>query len=243
MKHIVSFSGGKDSTAMLLKMLEDNWTIDEIIFADTGKDFPQMLKHIDKVDKYIQDKYGMKIIRLTSEKSFDYYMFDHEKTKGRNKGKKGYGWATMFCRWCTSNLKNKVINDYLKKYKEEGYTEYIGIAFDEPKRIKDKRYPLVEYEMTEADCLKYCYDKGFYWDGLYEHFDRLSCWCCPLKNLKELKILYTYYPELWQELKEMDKKSYNQFRADYSVEQLEEKFEAEKWYEELENERKMEGES
>lgn len=162
MKHIVSFSGGKDSTAMLLKMLEDNWTIDEIIFADTGKDFPQMLKHIDKVDKYIQDKYGMKIIRLTSEKSFDYYMFDHEKTKGKNKGKKGYGWATMFCRWCTSNLKNKVINDYLKKYKEEGYTEYIGIAFDEPKRIKDKRYPLVEYEMTEADCLKYCYDKGFH---------------------------------------------------------------------------------
>ena len=227
MKHIVSFSGGKDSTAMLLKMLEDNWTIDEIIFADTGKDFPQMLKHIDKVDKYIQDKYGMKIIRLTSEKSFDYYMFDHEKTKGKNKGKKGYGWATMFCRWCTSNLKNKVINDYLKKYKEEGYTEYIGIAFDEPKRIKDKRYPLVEYEMTEADCLKYCCDKGFHWDGLYEHFDRLSCWCCPLKNLKELKILYTYYPELWQELKEMDKKSYNQFRADYSVEQLEEKFKKE----------------
>lgn len=34
MKHIVSFSGGKDSTAMLLKMLEDNYEIDEIIFCD-----------------------------------------------------------------------------------------------------------------------------------------------------------------------------------------------------------------
>ena len=34
--------------------------------------------------------------------------------------------------------------------------------------------------------IKYCYEKGFYWDGLYEHFDRLSCWGCPLKNLKEL---------------------------------------------------------
>lgn len=45
-----------------------------------------------------------------------------------------------------------------------------------------------------------------------------------MKNLKELKILYKYYPKLWQELKEMDRKSYNQFRADYSVEQLEEKF-------------------
>ena len=57
--------------------------------------------------------------------------------------------------------------------------------------------------------------------------DRLSCWCCPLKNLKELKILYKFYPELWQELKAMDKKSYNQFRADYSVEQLEQKFKKE----------------
>lgn len=48
-------------------------------------------------------------------------MFEHEKTRGKNKGKKGYGWATIFCRWCTSNLKNRVIDNYLKKYKDEGY--------------------------------------------------------------------------------------------------------------------------
>ena len=155
-------------------------------------------------------------------------MFEHEKTRGKNKGKKGYGWATMHCRWCTTLLKNKVIDNYLKQYEQEGYIEYIGIAYDEPKRIKDKKYPLVEWKMTEADCLKYCYNKGFTWNGLYEHFDRLSCWCCPLKKLKELKILYKYYPDLWQELKEMDKKSYNQFRADYSVEALETKFKNER---------------
>lgn len=202
----------------------------KLFFADTGKDFPQMIEHINLVDKYIQEKYNMKITRIKAEKSFDYYMFEHEKTKGKNKGKKGYGWATMLCRWCTSNLKNRVIDNYLKRYKEEGYTEYIGIAYDEPKRIKDKRYPLVEYEMTEADCLQYCYEKGFNWDGLYEHFDRVSCWCCPLKNLKELKILYTHYPELWKKLKEMDKKSYNQFRADYSVEELEKKFKIDEYF-------------
>ena len=37
MKHIVNFSGGKDSTAMLLKMIEKDMPIDEIIFCDTGK--------------------------------------------------------------------------------------------------------------------------------------------------------------------------------------------------------------
>lgn len=224
MKHIVSFSGGKDSTAMLLRMLEENIPVDEILFCDTGKDFPDMLFHIEKVDEYIKKNYNKSITKLKDEKSFDYYMFEHEKTRGKNKGKKGYGWATMKCRWCTTILKNNVIHRYLSNYKDEGYEEYIGIAYDEQERIKNKNYPLVDWKMTEKDCLEYCYNKGFDWNGLYEHFDRLSCWCCPLKNLKELKILYKYYPELWQELKEMDKKSYNKFKYNYSVEDLDKKF-------------------
>ena len=197
--------------------------VDEIIYCDTYKEFPQMYNHIEKVRKYIKEKYNKEITTLKAEKDFDYYMFEHEKTRGKNKGKRGYGWSTMLCRWCTSNLKTNVINKYLKAKNEE-YTEYIGIACDEPKRIKDKCYPLIDWGMTEKDCLHYCYERGFDWDGLYEHFDRVSCWCCPLKNLKELKTLYTHYPELWEELKEMDKKSYNQFRKDYSVKELEEKF-------------------
>ena len=63
--------------------------------------------------------------------------------------------------------------------------------------------------------------------GLYKHFDRLSCWCCPLKNQKELKILYQYYPELWKQLKEMDEKAYNKFKSNYTVLELEEKFKKE----------------
>ncbi len=237
MKHIVSFSGGKDSTAMLLKMLEDNWKIDEIIFCDTGKEFPDMYEHIRQVQNYIVRNYGKEIVTIQSRKSFDYYMFDHIKTRGKNKGKKGYGWAIKFgkkgIRWCTSYLKESLMDRYLKqKYGKGNYTEYIGIAYDEPGRVKDKRYPLIEYEMTEAECLQFCYDRGFTWNGLYEKFDRVSCWCCPFKRLKELKVLYLEFPELWQKLKEMDKKAYNQFRVDYSVEQLEEKLKKEGDYNE-----------
>ena len=35
-KKIVSFSGGKDSTAMLLRLLEENYQVDDIVFFDTG---------------------------------------------------------------------------------------------------------------------------------------------------------------------------------------------------------------
>lgn len=53
MNHIVQFSGGKDSTAMLLMMLEKYMQVDDIIFCDTGKEFPEMYEHINKVREYI----------------------------------------------------------------------------------------------------------------------------------------------------------------------------------------------
>ena len=48
MMNIVSFSGGKDSTAMLLMMIEKGMKIDKVIFCDTGAEFPQMYEHIKK---------------------------------------------------------------------------------------------------------------------------------------------------------------------------------------------------
>ena len=66
--------------------------------------------------------------------------------------------------------------------------------------------------------------RGYDWEGLYTHFDRVSCWCCPLKNQRELYMLYTFYPDLWAELKDMDNKSIDRFKNDYSVQDLENKF-------------------
>lgn len=232
MKHILSFSGGKDSTAMLLMMLEreresnfQQYPIDEIIFCDTGKEFPALYRHIDKIEEYI----NRPITRLKPDKTFDYWMFDHEKTKGKHIGKKGYGWPDMRARWCTAYFKREILNKHLKaKYKND-YKEYVGIAYDEFKRYEKtqnghKLYPLVEWKVTEGMALKYCYDKGFDWEGLYEHFYRVSCWCCPLKNQRELYMLYSFYPELWAELKDMDNRSWNQFHRNRSVQDFEDMF-------------------
>lgn len=228
MKHIVNLSGGKDSTAMLLMMLERGMPVDYIVFADTGKDFPQMLDHLDKLASYIKMHFpnAPAFTRLRSEKTFDYLMFDIVKTRGKNKGKCGYGWASMLARWCTSTLKTNVIDKFVASLGDD-YTQYIGIAVDEPKRLRENphmRYPLAEWNITEAAALQYCYERGFYWSGLYAHFDRVSCWCCPLKNLRELKTLWKHYPELWAELRHMDERAFNCFRADYTVAQLEERF-------------------
>lgn len=82
-------------------------------------------------------------------------------------------------------------------------------------------------EMTEKDCLKYCYDKGLDWNGLYEKLERVNCWCCPLKNLKELRVLYREFPEYWEILKEWDSRTYRKFLRNYAALELEEKFKKE----------------
>lgn len=140
MKNIVSFSGGKDSTAMLLMMLEKGIKIDEIIFCDTGKEFDELYAHVDKIESYI----GRKITRLKSEHSYEHFLYDKDIIKGPNKGNRGYGWTRINNRWCTKELKYSLINKHLKQYTEQ-YTQYIGIAYDEPKRIKNVSgfiYPL-----------------------------------------------------------------------------------------------------
>lgn len=205
-----------------------------LFFLDTGLEFPQMEKHIEKVEKYI----CRKITKLKSQKSFEYYMFEHERIRGKNKGKKGYSWPYLFSRWCTTKLKTEVSNRYLKQnYNPKEVILYQGIAVDEPKRLKSNaknalgseiRYPLAEWNMTEKDALNYCKDKGFDWGGLYEKFDRVSCWCCPLQSLKSLRVLYNDFPELWQKLKDWDSRTYLPFKLRYSLEELEHKFNNEK---------------
>ena len=224
MKHIVQFSGGKDSTAMLLMMIEKGMQIDEIIFCDTGKEFPAMYEHIKEVERYT----GRKITTLKAPKSFDYYFCEHVKTKGKNQGHKGYGWASAQMRWCTSRLKIDVTRKYLSQLKEP-YTLYLGIAYDEPKRHENRaenmEHPLYDWKITEKQALSYCYERGFTWGGTYEIFSRVSCWCCPLQPLDELRKLRKFYPELWEELRQMDLRQQGcKFKADYTVEDLEERF-------------------
>ena len=85
-------------------------------------------------------------------------------------------------------------------------------------------YPLVEWGMTEQDCLDYCYARGYDWGGLYQAFKRVSCWCCPLQPLSELRILRKEYPELWSRLLEWQKKTWRKFRTGYSVQELDMRF-------------------
>ena len=219
--NIVSFSGGKDSTAMLLMMIEKGVPVDKVVFCDTGMEFPQMYDHIKKVAKLA----GRKVDVLKRKETYRYYLGEHIKRSG----KVGYGHPDFRNRWCTQLLKKTPFSQFIKQF--DDVLEFHGIAVDEKHRTeknKEKgrniKYPLVDWDVTEKQALEYCYSKGLDWDGLYEKFHRVSCWCCPLSRIGELRVLYNEFPELWSELVKIDKKSFRRFRSDYSVSDLSERF-------------------
>lgn len=211
---------------MVLRLLAENWPLDEIIFCDTGMEFPQMYGHLDRLEKHI----GRPITRLKAPASFEYYFYKYmpQRKNPTLLGKRGKSWPGPLNRWCTGLLKTRIIDAYLKeRYGQDTLIQYIGIAADEPERVKEHRYPLVEWGMTEADCLRYCRERGFDWGGLYDVFKRVSCWCCPLQPLEELRRLRIHFPDLWDRLRYMDDHTWRQFRKDYSVHQLDQRFQLE----------------
>lgn len=213
--NVISLSGGKDSTAMLLLMLERGEPVCDVIFFDTGWEFPQMLEHIDRLERYT----GIPVVRLKPRRPFDYLFAQHRPVSRKDVERdRGYGWPCTYRRWCNT-LKVDALNAYSNALSWRGYplpiVQCIGYAADETKRVEKHRarprheyiahrYPLAEWNVTEAEALALCKRHGFDWGGLYDHFTRVSCFCCPLSNLTELRIMRKHYPTQWARILQMD---------------------------------------
>lgn len=214
MKYIASVSFGKDSLAMLLLILEHHLPLDEVIFYDTGMEFDAIYQTRNKVVEILKLN-GIKYTELKPTMDFEskMYKYPHESRKGEIK--QGYGWCGGLCRWGTTE-KLRAIENYCKG---EEVHQYIGLALDEPLRLArigaNKSSPLAELGYTEKMALNLCYSYGFDWletkgcadpVRLYDILDRVSCWCCRNKNLKELynyKIRLPYYFNRLIELEEI----------------------------------------
>lgn len=256
MKHIASISFGKDSLAMLLMLIEKNYPLDEVVYFDTGMEFQAIYNIRDKIKPLLESK-GIKYTELKPKCEFCYKMFDKPVKSKNGTTHYGYSWCGGRCRWGTTE-KLVALEKYCKgaiQYvgiagdEPKRLDGIFEIEKDENKRFVldekgcakigkqisnfNKTYPLAEWSMTEKDCLEYCREKGFKWleddVDLYNILDRVSCWCCANKNLKELKNYYLYLPKYWQKLKDLQSRTDRPFKNNkYTIFDLEAKFKQEK---------------
>jgi 3'-phosphoadenosine 5'-phosphosulfate sulfotransferase (PAPS reductase)/FAD synthetase len=180
-KVIVSSSFGKDSTAMIHLMLEHGEQIDEVMYFETGWEFPQMENHIKKVEKNT----GIKTVRIRHYRHFNELL-------GR------WGWPRKEGGWCVGCKRDGCMKLFRAL---RGTIECVGYSADERSRtksiIKRKKwlvwFPLIEYGLSESDALSY-----------YKVFNRVSCFCCPKAGPKRIETLRLDFPDLYQKYLEMD---------------------------------------
>ena len=219
---IVQFSGGKNSTAMLLMMIERKIPFDEVRHFDHGPwNYPGVADHVSKVEELI----GMPIKRYYHRQPIDYLFYEYKRKNPP--GRQGLSFPTRKYRWCQSRMADALS----KGARGKNNLIFMGYHAEEWNRWSEHSArggkicaPLISWGLSDSDCLNYCYERGLDFSGIYRIFRRLSCWCCPLQPLSELRKLRIYYPDLWARLLEMQSRTWRRFKEKKSVQDLELQF-------------------
>lgn len=196
MIHVVQFSGGKDSTALVLWARENLAGDVRYVFCDTGWEHGLTYAYVTSIDQALL---GGKLVRLKSAKYTD--MVDLVTRKGRVPSTKA--------RFCTEELKAFPTRDYLKTLTDD-YVVYQGVRADESaaRREAGRRQwsdvydcwverPL--YDWTVGDVFKLHAKHGIEPNPLYRlGAGRVGCFPCIMVNHGELKRLSETLPEVWE---------------------------------------------
>ena len=215
-RFVVSYSGGKDSTAMLIHLLENNRQIDDILYVKVGD---WIWDCAEEHNRQVEKKLGVNITTIDVSDEI-------------KKGFERWGFPSILNRWCTGikrdTMRNYIQNKYGERY---GIVQYIGYCSDEYKRTNkklytyyDAEYPLVDANITTNDALQMCKEYGFDFGGVYEHHSHFNCWLCPLQRVNELEYLYNHEPQLWSRLNKMQQQTDGYYQNGKSIFDFEKKF-------------------
>lgn len=186
-RHILSLSGGKDSTALALYM-KDRVKELEYVFCDTEKELKETYQYLEKLEVHL----GKPIKRITPDVGFD----DLLKQRG------GFLPSPQI-RWCTDYLKLKPFERHIG---DNPVTMYIGIRADEPHRkgyISTKpniqaRFPFVENGLKLVDIMRILEDSHLGLPEYYRWRSRSGCYFCFYQQRREWVGLLETHPDLFR---------------------------------------------
>lgn len=233
-EYVLSLSYGKDSLACLEAIKQLGYPLDRIVHAEVwatntiSGDLPPMIEFKAHADKIIKKKYGYTvehICAMRDDEKLTYQTQFYERfVKGKHKGEI-YGFPMIKGAWCNDRLKVGV----LRREEKKNTVRYLGIASDEPKRIKrhtsiNTVLPLVDIGWNEEYCRKWCEENDLL-SPIYTTALRGGCWFCHNQSVDQLRLLRKNYPELWKLLLEWDKDSPVTFKPNgHTVQDFDKRF-------------------
>lgn len=222
MRHIVAFSGGKDSQAVLLWAKASKLENLSAVFCDTGHEAPQTYEHIEYCCKAL-------------DVPLDVVRGPHD-FKGLVEKKKRF--PSIKARFCTEYLKIMPMVDFILNIKED-VVIYQGIRWEESasrkamnekdeyfapyingvkyakyrkkavlahveKYVVDVCRPVISWTANEV--MRYIKDSGMVPNPLYmAGMKRVGCFPCVLCNQGDIKQMIDRFPERIQYIREMEK--------------------------------------
>jgi phosphoadenosine phosphosulfate reductase len=187
----ISFSGGKDSLAMLLLSRD---TIDcPALFVDTGLELPETIKHAHE----IVPKLGFDLIEETAGEIF-WNSLDV------------FGPPSRDYRWCCKTSKLSPIVKLTKERFPKGCMMFVGQrqyeSLTRARRpdmwvnpwipINVEASPINDW--TALHVWMYLMKQKINPNPLYfDGMDRIGCWLCPACEMAEFMIVEKKHPELW----------------------------------------------
>lgn len=235
---VANLSGGRDSTAMVVKWLELGRPLDYVLFCDTGFEFAEMYEYIDKLDKYLQKHFNKKITRLDASKEIEKWAFEYPITKGERQGRLR-GLPMVLSRdFCTRQTKIQPSEKFVKSKSPQKFKNsvLIGYTHAEVERGRSSNvsyaisvYPLHEWQMNEKEVSDFLKTRGIM-NPLYERFERTGCFFCPKQSMKSFYTLFKHYKKEWELMKEWEKRAVElncvnqRWHLKYTLNELESRF-------------------
>lgn len=184
MKHVVALSGGKDSTALALRLAEIEPRDYTYVITPTGNEPPEMIAHW----RLLANLLGKPLTVVTRGQSLQGAIRKEKMLPRHN------------ARWCTQDLKLAPYHDWLRK--NAPAVSYVGLRADEETRTGALRvgsdtvetvFPMRDWGWGIEDVLGYLAKRGI------EIPKRTDCMLCFWQKLGEWYELWRDNPEAYAE--------------------------------------------
>lgn len=196
---VLNYGGGLQTVCVCVLIAEGVLPRpDRIVMADTSREVQSTWDYLHEDIQPYLEKHGLPAVEIAKH---ELATVDLYSSKSSTILIPVFTETGKLSSWCSGEWKTEVVKRHLRATGVKSATQWIGYAFDETKRWKDKptedgpwrlRFPLVELGIVKIDCNVIAKKAGL------RAARKSRCWCCPNQPNEEWRQLRDELPEQFE---------------------------------------------